>query len=77
MQMQIKIGDWVKVDGRGQGPGKVTELAGAFFKADFLVENGVETCSEPVPVTRIESVITDRKEIERLEKEYVGEFSPI
>jgi len=75
----LKIGDWVNVRGRDDGPGRIREISGKYFKADFLKEDAdnktgscVECNDDKIPISDIEKIIWDSTKIEELEKEYNG-----
>jgi hypothetical protein len=40
--MKLKPGNWALVRGRDLGPGRITQIIGKHFRAEFLVEDGVE-----------------------------------
>lgn len=75
--LKLKIGDWVNVRDRGEGPGRVTQVIGEYFRANFLKEDGVEYCIDLVPTLHIKEIVSDPAEIEILEKEYKGEYEAI
>lgn len=68
---------WVVIRSRDLGPGRIDKLIGNFFRANFLVEDGVEYCCDLIPITDIEKIITNKEEVEMLEKEYKGELELI
>ena len=70
--MKLKVGDWVNVKNYGDGPGRVRQLIGEYFRANFLKEDGVEYSADLIPTLHIEKIITNPTEIEELEKEYNG-----
>ncbi len=74
--MNLKPGSWVWVKGWSE-PGRVTQIIGKYFRADFLKEDGVEYCLDLIPATDIKKIITDKKEVELLEKEHKGELELI
>lgn len=64
----LKVGDWVKIEGHDNSPGRIWFIGVDCFSANFIAEEGGEEwCNDLILFKKIEEVITDKKEIRELE----------